>query len=122
MKRAIQKLSGRAGESLGETLFALLISALALMMLAGAVSAGMRMVTSSKKAVDDYYQVNNAIVARSSASLSNLRENLGSYSGAMTIVISNPSTSTTVTSTSVSYWKNEQMGATPVVTYTMPKS
>ena len=48
MKKSIwKKLKSAAGETIGETLVALLISSLALMMLAGAVSAATRMITRS---------------------------------------------------------------------------
>ena len=54
-KRIQSKLRSRVGESIGETLIALLISALALMMLAGAISSAARIVTRSKTAMDEYY-------------------------------------------------------------------
>ena len=50
--RIFKKLSSQMGESIGETLVALLISALALVMLAGAVSSGMRIVTNSKEKME----------------------------------------------------------------------
>ena len=52
MLRIKGKLSSHAGESIAETLFALLISSLALIMLAGAVSSAMRVVTGSKEKMD----------------------------------------------------------------------
>ena len=57
-KRMMAKLRGSAGESIGETLVALLISALALLMLAGAVTSAARMVNTSKTAVTEYYDEN----------------------------------------------------------------
>lgn len=54
MKGIAAKLRGKSGESIGETLVALLISALALMMLAGAVSAAANVVTKSRNAMDTY--------------------------------------------------------------------
>lgn len=63
LKRMIRgKLRSRAGESIAETLVALLISALALVMLAGVISASTRIVTSSREKLNKYYSVNEGIV------------------------------------------------------------
>ena len=51
----LKKLRSTAGESIGETLVALLISALALVMLAGAVSSASNIITRSNDAMNDYY-------------------------------------------------------------------
>ncbi len=53
-KKIAAKLRGRLGESIAETLIALLISALALMMLAGAVSAAANVITRSRTAMNTY--------------------------------------------------------------------
>jgi len=55
MRRIKNRLRSCAGESIGETLIALLISALALLMLAGAVSSAGRIVTRNKAAMISYY-------------------------------------------------------------------
>lgn len=55
MKRALRKLRGRTGESIGETLVALLISALALVMLAGAIASATGIVTRSNEAIRQRY-------------------------------------------------------------------
>ena len=52
--RIAAKLRGKSGESIAETLIALLISALALLMLAGAVSSAANIVTKSRAAVKTY--------------------------------------------------------------------
>ena len=44
---ALRKLHSKAGETIAETLVALLISALALVMLAGALSAAAKVITTS---------------------------------------------------------------------------
>ena len=54
-KLVMEKMCSRAGESIGETLVALLISALALLMLAGAVSSAGKIVTRNKTAMETYY-------------------------------------------------------------------
>ena len=56
MKKMLKKLRSTAGESIGETLVALLISALALVMLAGAVSSASNIITRSNDAMNDYYR------------------------------------------------------------------
>ena len=56
MRKKIQsKIRSRVGESIGETLIALLISALALLMLAGAISSAAKIVTRNKTAMEEYY-------------------------------------------------------------------
>ena len=58
MKRALKKLRGRSGESIGETLVALLISALALVMLAAAITSGTGIIRRSNAAIEQHYQQN----------------------------------------------------------------
>lgn len=55
LRRMKNKLRNRVGESIGETLVALLIAALALLMLAGAVSSASKIVTRNKAAMEEYY-------------------------------------------------------------------
>lgn len=55
MKKLKHKLLNKAGETIGETLVALLISAFALVMLAGAISKTANMITSSDKKMGEYY-------------------------------------------------------------------
>lgn len=54
--RAGKKLHSRAGESIAETLIALLISALALVMLAGAITSAAKIIRRSDEVMDAYYQ------------------------------------------------------------------
>ena len=56
-----RKLSGRAGETIGEVLVALLISTLALMILAGMISATARIVRTSEEKMGEYYTANAAL-------------------------------------------------------------
>lgn len=53
-QRIAAKLRGKSGESLAETMIATLIAALALVMLAGAVSAAANVITRSKTAMKTY--------------------------------------------------------------------
>ena len=55
MKSIKTKLRNNSGESIGETLVALLISALALLMLAGAISSASKIVTQNKTSMNTYY-------------------------------------------------------------------
>lgn len=52
------KLKDRSGESISETLVALLISAFALVMLAGAITAASRIVQNSRQKLGAYYTAN----------------------------------------------------------------
>ena len=61
-EKANKKLSSTKGESITETLVALLISSLALVMLAGAISAASNMVTKTKQKLTDYYAANEVVV------------------------------------------------------------
>lgn len=61
------KLSSNAGESIAETLIALLISALALVMLAGSIYAASNMVTKSRQQLKRYYRANEIMVTSGSA-------------------------------------------------------
>ena len=107
-QKVLKKLSDQAGETIAETLVALLIASLALMMLAGAVSSAMNVVTRSKNAMDEYYADNNGIVAR--------EDRL--KSGTLTISLSGLRSSSE--NIPVEYWKNDKLSGTPVVAYIGP--
>ena len=53
-KKIKARLRARTGETIGETLIALLIAALALVMLAGAITAAAKMITNSRNAIQAY--------------------------------------------------------------------
>ena len=63
-KRIIQKLRCNRGESLTETLVALLIAAIALVMLASMISSTARIVTQSKAKMTDFYKANETVSAQ----------------------------------------------------------
>lgn len=118
MKNIIKKLSSQTGESIGETLIALLISALALVMLAGAVSTGMRIVTNSKEKMDAYYKVNNAMVAQAAtAPTINGTTASGFSKGTLTVAVSNLMPSAAATIPPTGYWMNDTIGGVQVVSY-----
>lgn len=65
MKQKIAaKARSQAGETLAETLISLLVAALALVMLAGAVAAAGRIVDRSKTAMKDYYTADAKVAGR----------------------------------------------------------
>ncbi|MCR5294087.1 MAG: hypothetical protein K6E30_02775 [Lachnospiraceae bacterium] len=61
MRRIKRKLKSSSGESIVEVLVALLISALALTMLAGMVTASQRIITRSEQVLKAYYSSENAL-------------------------------------------------------------
>ncbi len=65
-----KKLASKHGESLSEVLVALLISSLALVMLAGMVGASARMLSDSRRNVIDYVAAENALAEQGESSLS----------------------------------------------------
>lgn len=62
-----KKLCSQSGESIGETLVALLISTLALVMLAGAMASASGVITKSRDKLDSYYDAAENVVTRTSA-------------------------------------------------------
>ena len=101
-KRGLKKLKSRAGESIAETLVALLISALALLMLAGAVSSAARVVTGSSNKLKEYYAADR---------------NLATRSGTNTCAIRIKSDTVSQTVEDVKYYENTTLGSTKVVAY-----
>lgn len=66
MKKSLRnKLQSETGESIAEVLVALLISAIALMMLAGMITSSTNTVTRSRTAMNTYIEEGNRIVERS---------------------------------------------------------
>ena len=61
MKKIAKKLRSQTGESIAETLIAVLVIAVALTMLAAMISATADMVKKSEKKMDDYYTANTAL-------------------------------------------------------------
>jgi len=62
-KRLIDKLRSQAGESIAEVLIALLVSAVALMLLANMITSATSIVTGSREAFDKYVTAENALVS-----------------------------------------------------------
>ena len=101
------KLKGQSGESIGETLVALLIAALALVMLAGAISASLGVVNKGRDKLEDYYSANEAI---------NKREGSGS-NVSKGIKITDSSGIIDIQECDITYFSNDTFSNKPVVAY-----
>ena len=61
VKQVKKKLKSYRGETIAEVLIALLISSIALVMLASMISATVNLVTKSKEKMKDYYKANSVL-------------------------------------------------------------
>lgn len=115
MKKMRSRLRSQRGESITEVLFAVMISAIALTMLALMINATTKMVIHSRSTMEDYVSQNNGIVEKGSAGVP----------GTATFYIVNPDTSTTpilltddsVVATPIRYYVNDSLGKVPVTSY-----
>ena len=64
MRAMRAKLKSRAGESIAEVLVALLISSVAIVMLASMITTSARITNDSKKSYAEYYDANNALTVQ----------------------------------------------------------
>ena len=112
---ARKKLSRRAGETLTETLVALLIAAIAITMLASMIMTSTEMIQRSKKAFDAYYAQNNVLSEHPSDRGTGATAKLVSGAGdtARTIQLENGSDEVAVKI----YENSEAPSKTPVVSY-----
>ncbi len=62
-KRVIDKLRAQTGESIAEVLIALLVSAVALMLLANMITSATSIITGNREAFDNYVTAGNALMA-----------------------------------------------------------
>ena len=107
MKKLRKKLKSRSGETLTETLVALLIAALALTMLAGAIAASSNVINKSRERLDQYYTENetsSGVVRRESGTV---------VENGMTITAEGISSQ----SYNIAYNRNNIFGNMPVVAY-----
>lgn len=114
--RAAQKLKSRSGETISELLIALLISSLALTMLAGMITASSRIVRNSMKSMENYVEQENGIVSRSE----------DGSPGTLTVSVTPKDGGETARKLtdedpynyiSVTYYKTVAFGKVPVITY-----
>ena len=66
-KKIARRIKSRAGESISEVLFALLIAAVALVMLVSMIAASTKLIDNSRKAVEEYYAANNKLAGGNEA-------------------------------------------------------
>ena len=108
--RIPQKIHSRSGESIAETLIALLISCLALLMLASMITSSARLVTKSRNLMETYYSNNNV-----------LENHEGTGAGSLTVTIKpkndNQSSSQLQKSFTAKYYKNDTVSSKPVISY-----
>lgn len=106
LNRVGEKLKSDRGESIAEVLISVLISAVALVMLASMISSATSMIGSSRKNMEDYYSAANQITSSGASA---------NFSGQVKMV---PSESGSVsTSFSVNYFVNDELGKGPVVSF-----
>lgn len=79
--KIMNKLGSSSGESISETLVALLISALALVMLAGVIATSSRIVRKSRESMESYYDNCNEMVLMSAGAGSSEKTGQVSISG-----------------------------------------
>ena len=113
MKKMIKKLKSQAGESIGETLVSMLIAALALLMLAGAMSASAGVIVKSRGKLSDYYDNNE----EESGVVKMLVGGTAANDG---VTITDSSHAISTKSYSVTYFKNDEFGKKTVVAYKLP--
>lgn len=107
-KKMVNKLRSRSGETLAETLISLLIAALALVMLAGAISASAKVITTSRQKLSTYYSENEK------------PGGVVSMSGSATkgsINITTSGTTGVSQSVAIEYFRNDVFSQTPVIAY-----
>ena len=104
---AIKKLHSQAGETIAETLIALLISALALVMLAGAISTAARLIDRSEDVMEKYYEGINGLGNPNQSSISMTLKESGT-----TVYL--PDGDSPIT---VSYSINDAFSSKPVIAY-----
>ena len=105
--RIAGKLKSNSGESIAETLVAVLIAAFALLMLAGTINTASNLITSSKAKLKAYYEENNrlasgtAAVADEKNATVSMKETSGSG----------------ITISDVDVYENDELGRKTVIAY-----
>ncbi len=100
------KIKSQAGETIAEVLVALLISALALVMLAAMISSTYSIIRRGENKMNEYYEVNNESLASRNAGESGTASY--SFSAGDTL---------TITDRPVTVYVNDKFGETRVVAY-----
>ena len=101
------KLRGNRGESITEVLVAIVVSGLAILMLATVIAAAMNVNKTSQRAMNDYYEANNSVVSGGVATTGTV----SLTAGGSPVSLGNDS------GIEVSCHVGEQADGTPVVSY-----
>ena len=119
IKRKVNnKLKSKAGESIAETLVALLISALALVMLAGAVTASANIIMLSREKLGRYYDANEYVAKLSGVIPSDKSDDVGKTdSGSVTLTMGEGDDAKSVTYNSLTIYENKVFSKNPVKAY-----
>jgi len=109
-RKLLRRLRGRAGESIAEVLVALLISALAMMLLAGMINSSWKVLDSSRAALADYNAQESVLTAQGSS------DRTGTVTASLggDAVKLNADTNVQIP---VKYYVNDAVGGKPVVAY-----
>lgn len=111
-KRICEKLRSRTGESIAETLIAVLVIAVAAMLLAGMISATNNMVRQSNDKMNEYYKENAKleIIAKTTTSTDTIQISAKVVNETSDIAFSIPGVP-------VTYVENTTFGSNPVIAY-----
>ncbi len=101
----INKLKSNSGESIAETLVAVLIAAVALLMLAGTVNTASNLISNSQDKLKQYYEANNNLEQRNGGTLGKKV----TISGAGTLLDGNSYSATT--------YENNELKSGAVIAY-----
>lgn len=121
MKKIVKKLKSRRGETITETLVALLIASIALVMLASMISSTSSIVTTSTKAMQEYYNANNRIVSHETATSAEGGTGTSS-SPAVTFSITGTESTLTLGPKNITLYENNRFEKTPVISYQVSNS
>ncbi len=115
-KRLCKKLVNHKGETIAETLVALLISALALIMLAGSISTAKTIISSSQKRYTEYYTNDSKMIEEASAASTS-----ATTLATVTVTVKESKDDTTaklsLSPYSVAYYGNDTLKTYPTVIY-----
>ena len=110
MDLLLRKISQTSGESIAETLVAVLIAAFALLMLAGTVNTSTNLVTKSRKVLKEYYEANNVLEKRNGSS-----EYVKPINSNSSVTLSESGNA--IYQWPVSGYKNNRINSKPVIAY-----
>lgn len=111
-KYVIIKLKSTSGESIAETLVAVLIAAFALLMLAGTINSASNLITKSKTKLNAYYEKNNALSAEDTSVQDETNIELE--------FASNGAGAPSWITSRVNTYKNDEFSGNPVIAYGLP--